>query len=63
MILDYVNFIISNYVQIVEVAYQILSAIIALCLAMIALFMMIPGNQPEKALQSFVDFIQKFSRK
>lgn len=39
------------------------NAILAVLMALIALFMLIPGDQPEKALQGIVDFITKFSRK
>lgn len=41
----------------------LLNAIVAVLTALIALFMLIPGDQPEKALQSVVNFIQKFSKK
>lgn len=42
---------------------QLLSAIVAVLTALIALFMMIPGEQPEKSLQAVVDFLAKFSKK
>lgn len=42
---------------------EILSALSAVLSAIIALCMLIPGDQPEKALQGIVDFIAKFSRK
>lgn len=41
----------------------VLGAIIAVLSALIALFLMIPGDQPEKALQSALDFLSKFSKK
>lgn len=41
----------------------IISALVAVVTALIALFMLIPGEQPEKFLQSIVDFIGKFSKK
>lgn len=40
-----------------------LGAITALLTAVIAIAQLIPGDQPEKFLQSVVDFISKFSRK
>jgi len=40
-----------------------LSALIAVLSALIALCLMIPGEQPEKFLQSVVDFLSKFSKK
>ena len=35
----------------------------ALLVAIIAICMLIPGDQPEKALQKAVDLIKKFSKK
>jgi hypothetical protein len=31
--------------------------------ALVAIFLVIPGEQPEKALKAFLDFITKFSKK
>lgn len=42
---------------------QILGAVTALLTALIGLFMLIPGEQPEKFLQGIVDFLSKFSKK
>lgn len=42
---------------------QIISALNAVVLALIALFLLIPGEQPEKALRSVADFLEKFSKK
>lgn len=41
----------------------VLSALVGVLTALIGLFMLIPGEQPEKSLQAVVDFISKFSRK
>lgn len=41
----------------------ILSAVIALLSAAIGVCLLIPGDQPEKALQAVVDFLTKLSRK
>lgn len=44
--------------------YQILlSALVGVCSSLIAVFMLIPGEQPEKFLQGAVDFLSKFSKK
>ena len=48
---------------IVEKGPAVLSAIIGLLSAVIGICLLIPGEQPEKALQSIVDFLSKFSRK
>lgn len=42
---------------------HILAAIIAVLSALIALFLLIPGEQPEKSLQKVVDFLKKYSKK
>lgn len=39
------------------------AAVNAVLAALIALFVIIPGDQPEKTLQSIVDLIKKISRK
>lgn len=56
--------------KVLELAQQVmeqkdiwLPAIIGLLTAAIGLAMLIPGEQPEKALKSAVDFLSKFSRK
>ena len=38
-------------------------AVNGVLVALIALFVLIPGEQPEKALQKVVDVIKKISRK
>lgn len=44
--------------------YQvIISALIGICTGLISISLLIPGEQPEKALQGFVDFLAKFSAK
>lgn len=42
---------------------EIISAIVALLSGVIAIALLIPGEQPEKALQGAVDFLKKFSKK
>lgn len=42
---------------------QLIGALNAVFVALIALFLIIPGNQPEGFLQKIVDWIAKFSRK
>lgn len=57
----------SNFISIVQWLVAnwsgLLNSIIAILTALIAFFMLIPGEQPEKALQAIVDFIKKFSVK
>jgi hypothetical protein len=50
------NFIMANYQAILAAVVAILGGVIAIC-------MMIPGPQPEAALQKVVEFLSKFSRK
>lgn len=42
---------------------HLLSAVVSVLSALIALFMLIPGEQPEKFLQGVVDWVSKYSRK
>jgi hypothetical protein len=51
-----INFIIQNYQAIISGVVGMLSGMIAICL-------LIPGDQPEKALQSVVDMLTKISNK
>lgn len=56
---------INNIIQIVSQLnwLEILGAIYGLLLALIAVFTLIPGEQPEKALRAVAGIIGKFSRK
>jgi hypothetical protein len=40
-----------------------LSALDAVLLALVAFFVLVPGDQPEAFLKGIADFIEKFSRK
>lgn len=40
-----------------------ITAIEALLIGIIAISLLVPGEQPEKALQGIVDFLANFSRK
>lgn len=42
---------------------QLLTAVVGALTAVIGVCLLIPGDQPEKALQKVVDFLAKFSRK
>lgn len=42
---------------------EIVAAVMAVLTSLIALCLLIPGEQPEKALQGIVDFLAKFSKK
>jgi hypothetical protein len=48
---------------IIEKGPVYIASIVAVLSALIALFLLIPGEQPEKALQAIVDFLAKFSAK
>ncbi len=44
--------------------YQVvLTALVAFLSGIIAIALLIPGEQPEKTLQKIVDFLAKFSKK
>ena len=54
--LDAFNWVLANW-------SVVLNAIVALLTGVIAVAMLFPSDQPEKFLQSVVDFIKKFSAK
>ena len=54
--MEAINWILANY-------QDILTAVNALLAGVIAVSLLIPGEQPEKFLQSALDFIKKFSKK
>lgn len=58
-----VQFIIDAIAYVSAHGLEILHAVMGLLTALIAICMLIPGEQPEKALQGAVDFLSKFSRK
>lgn len=48
---------------VIEHGPEILGALMALLSGVIAVSLLIPGEQPEKALKSVVAFLEKLSRK
>jgi hypothetical protein len=56
LILVYLSWIALNYQMLISLAVGLFSAVIAISLV-------IPGDQPEKFLQALVDFLSKFSKK
>ena len=50
------GWIIANYAI-------ICAAVVSILLGFAAIFMLIPGEQPEKALKAIAAFLEKFSRK
>ena len=56
---------INNITQVVSSLnwLEILGAAYGLILALIAVFAIIPGEQPEKTLKAVADIVGKFSRK
>jgi uncharacterized membrane protein YgaE (UPF0421/DUF939 family) len=55
-VLDLGSFLLSNW-------SELLSAFIGVLAALVAFFLLIPGEFPEKQLQAVLDFLKKFSRK
>lgn len=49
--------------EILKQAPMVLTAVVAILTALVSLFLLIPGEQPEKFLKSAADFLAKFSRK
>jgi hypothetical protein len=56
LVLDVVNWLMAHY-------QVVLSGLVAVFSGLITIFMLIPGDQPEKFLQGVVDFVAKFSKK
>jgi hypothetical protein len=54
--MQWLTWLLSNYDALISAIVGILSALIALAL-------LIPGDQPEATLRKWVDFLAKFSRK
>lgn len=54
--MEFVKFFIDNW-------SEILNAVVGILSALVVLFMLIPGQQPEAFLQKVVEFLKKFSRK
>lgn len=49
--------------MVVQFGPEILSGVVAILSGVIAIAMIIPGEQPEKALKGVVAFLEKFSKK
>jgi hypothetical protein len=56
IMMEILNWIFLNGMNMLSAVIAVLSSLVVLCL-------MIPGEQPEKFLQSVVDLLTKFSRK
>jgi hypothetical protein len=52
-----------DILQILNQAQMIVGEIVIILSALIAVFMVIPGDEPEKSLQKVLDFIKKLSKK
>jgi hypothetical protein len=50
-------------IKIIEVAQDVISSLVLVLTGLIGISLLIPGEQPEKALQAVLDFIKKFSKK
>jgi hypothetical protein len=55
-VLEIGGWILANY-------QLVITSLIAICSAIMVVALKIPGDQPEKFLQSAVDFLSKFSSK
>jgi len=56
VVLDSVKWVVEN-------GPKVVMSLDAVLLALVALFMLVPGEQPEKAIKSVADFLAKFSKK
>lgn len=55
--------LISSLKYVLEVGPEFIALTVGVLTALIALFMIIPGEEPEATLQAVVNFLTKFSRK
>ena len=55
-VLIVINYIIEHY-------ETVITGVVAILTGLIAIFSLIPGEQPEKTLRAMVDFLSKFSKK
>lgn len=55
--------LLANLPAIWAAVLVVLGAVSALLTALVALFVLIPGDQPEKALQALADTVKKISLK
>lgn len=53
----------EQVIEILQMLPVYLTALIGVLTALIGLFMLVPGEEPEKTLQKVVDFVTKFSKK
>jgi hypothetical protein len=47
----------------VQYGPELLAAIVLILSGVMGVFMLVPGEQPEKTLQKILDFLKKFSKK
>lgn len=50
-------------IKIIAVAQDVIGFLVMILTGIIGISLIIPGDQPEKALQAVLDFIKKFSKK
>jgi hypothetical protein len=60
---DLVIYLVGHYQDIIQVALMALGALSAFLLALYNLALVIPGEQPDKAIKAIYDFTLKFSKK
>ena len=61
--LGIINFIVSNYGAMFAASLGMIGAVSGLLGAILVIALIIPGDQPDKALQAAIDFLAKLSRK
>jgi hypothetical protein len=50
-------------VWVVEHGHEVASALVGILTGLIGIFMLVPGDEPERTLQKIVDVLAKFSKK
>lgn len=60
---DFLLALFSNWNGFVLAAMAVIAGLAALLSSLYALFLLIPGEQPDKAIKAVLDFTQKWSSK
>lgn len=61
--MDWIQSAIAVFNWVIASGPNLVAAVSAVVVGLIGLFLLIPGEQPEKALQAVVDFLAKYSKK
>jgi hypothetical protein len=61
--MDMINELLANWQNILNAALLVVGAFTGFLGALYALFVLIPGEQPDKTIKAFLDFTSRISKK